>query len=146
MNKLYWTGVGHVVLEAIWTNVKKFISEALEHNGYYDIDYDYFWDQIVNEEMQLWAVYSEEEGLEGILITRLMEFMGQHVCEIPICGGCSHKYWEFFMLEVIEPWCKEHKIDRIEFRTRKASSRILAKHGYHVLDVTLNKQLIRQGH
>lgn len=144
--ELLWTGVGHQALPQIWGSVEKFISKALEQNGFYDIDHLYYWDRITQEDMQLWVLYENDKGVTGVMLTELHMFMNQYICNIPICAGASVEKWEEFRTTVLEPWCEEHKVDRIEFRARKSIAKLLAKHNYYVSDVTITKQLTTRGH
>lgn len=143
--KLEWTGAGHQALPVIWESVSKYIQEALEYHGFQHIDMFFYWDKIAREEMQLWVLFDVEE-IKGVLLTELNEFAGERICNIPICGGGNTEDWSEFMTEVVEPWCKEQEVDRIEFRVRKAAQKILARHDYYVSDVTLTKRLNRREH
>jgi hypothetical protein len=143
--RLEWTGVGHEVLPVIWNTVSPFILEAWDHHGYNAIDPFYYWEKILKEEMQLWVLFDAED-IRGVLLTEVSSFGGEKVCNIPVCGGGEAEEWVSFMTDVLEPWCKEQQVDRIEFRTRKASQKFLARHDYYVSDITLTKRLNRMEH
>ncbi len=130
------------MLPTIWVQIEGYIREAFESEDYREIDLLMFFDRIASGHMQLW-VLTEGTEIVGALMTELHSFMGEKICHIPVVGGGSIEEWEKFLTEVIEPWCQEREVDRIEFMTHKAASRILTRHDYYVSKVKLTKRLTR---
>lgn len=138
--KLEWAGANNDVLPAIWPSVEQYIIQAIDAHNYREYDTWFFLDQIQRQRMQLWVLY-DAEGVKGVMLTQLLQFCGEHICDIPITAGGSIEDWQEFMVTVVEPWAKEFKCSRIEFRARKGIGRALANYGYHVEDVILTKHI-----
>lgn len=99
----------------------------------------------MRQEMQLWVLFDDEK-IRGIMLTNIVEFGADKICEIPICAGGDAVDWTEFLTEVIEPWSKEQNVTRLELRMRPAGKRFLAKHDYYVSEVVLTKHLTRMEH
>jgi hypothetical protein len=135
-----WTGVTPEYYGFIQEPVRQFMDEALNHQGFYDIDYAYYEDRIVKCEMQLWVLYKGDK-VTGMLITHLGYLHGQLICDIPLLGGGDAESWEKFHDNVLLKWCEENKVDRIDIRSRKGIAKILARHGYCASEAISSKRL-----
>lgn len=142
---LEWTGAGHQELPLIWNTVEKFILEALDYHVYRGVDTYYFWEKIMRQEMQLWVLF-DQEAIRGIMLTEVVLFGEEKIIEIPICAGGSTEAWKEFLLEVLEPWSREQRATRLEFKVRKGVSKLLTQHDYYVSSVVLTKRLNRMEH
>ena len=144
--KYEWTGAGHEALPTIWTRVQQLILEAMEIDNFDITDSQYYWDRILNNQMQLWVLYNND-GIHGVMLTEIIYFQSEIICNIPVCAGADIESWTEFLADTIEPWAAmEQKCTRIEFPCRKGISKILTRHNYYVSNVILTKHLDRRKH
>jgi len=138
-----WTGAGYRELPIIWGSVEPLIVEALEGNGFFNIDTSEYWNRIMTQAYQLWVLFDNKK-IDGIMLTALTNFQNEFICDIFITAGADIKEWTEFQISVIEPWAREQGCTRIEFTCRKGIAHALAPVGYHNRQVVLTKYLSRQ--
>lgn len=144
MNQQEWTGIGHEALPQIRQPVSKFIEDALHVHGYYQTDVEYFLDRIEKEEMQLWIIFNQDEGITGVLLSELVRFQNETICSVPILGGGSLEVWEEFLEKVLVPWAKFQKVDRLEIRARKGFKPAATRHDFYVSECIFTRKLTRK--
>ena len=143
--KYEWTGAGHQALPTIWPAVQQLIQTAMIVDDFEIIDPGFYWERINDERMQLWCLY-DQEGLHGVMLTEVVKFQGEVICNIPVCAGADIEEWTEFLAGTLEPWAMEQGCTRIEFSCRKGIAKVLARHSYYVSNVILTKHLDYRKH
>jgi len=134
-----WTGIPAKDYFKVQDIIRCFIVQAFKHSQMEQIDFAYYEDAIKNEEMQLWVIYIDSFKIDGVLISKLGWFHNLKICNVMIVAGSSIKMWELFHDDVLEKWCKENEVDKVEIKTRKGIGKVLTRHGYSVSEVICSK-------
>jgi hypothetical protein len=112
----------------VWPQVEGFVNKALKYaSGKYLLEDVY--SLVTDYKYPLWVAFNDD-GIQGAVITRFIEYPRKKYLFLEFCGGRDGFSWKTPMLEVLRSWAKDHDCDGIEAAGRDGWKKIFERDGY----------------
>ena len=132
-------------VEVTWPYVKHFIKKPLDR-GMNERDIDDIYLSLLHNQMQLWVLASEEEGMLGACITQLIQYPKYKALSLPLVGTNPHtisKWYEYTMDDnsPLMQWGKEQGAVRLECYVRDGWLKYTKKFNFKKYYTTIVKEI-----
>lgn len=129
-------------IAVVWPDVKPLVQRGLMHSvGEYSVEDIYM--MIAVGRMQLWVV-SEDIELRGIIITELLPYPREYICQVVIVAGDEIDRWDHH-LNAVEEWALELGATSMRAYGRLGWKPRAKEHEYEMTYCVYSKSL-RAGH
>ncbi len=129
-------GVAADEIEDMWVLAEELIEQALERGGAHTADEVKA--DLVAGKGQLWAAWTHDEGILGVMVTYIIEHPLKKICRIWLCVGRERARWVHH-LGSVEEWAKAQGCGEIVAVVRPGWEKVLQD--YKKTHVTLEKVL-----
>jgi len=128
----------HIPME--WPRVEPLLKKATEtRDGQYH-PFDIF-DKLVDGDLQLWGIFSDEKELIAVLTTRVCQYRNSRALSIDWVGGSQMKAWLPQVLETLKSFAIHNGCSSLEGRGRSGWVRALKKFGWEQDYIAIKMEL-----
>jgi|APSaa5957512535_1039671.scaffolds.fasta_scaffold00673_5 hypothetical protein len=129
-------GVPADEIEEMWPLCEELIEQALARSASHTVAE--VKEDLIEGRGQLWAAWTHDEGVLGVMVTYIVEYPRKKVCRIWLCVGRERARWVHH-LENVEDWAREKGCVEINAVVRPGWEKVLTD--YKKTHVTLEKDL-----
>jgi len=123
-----------------WPRVEPLLKKATDtRDGQYH-PFDIF-DKLVDGELQLWGIFSDEKELIAVLTTRVCQYRNSRALSIDWLGGSQMKTWLPQVIETLKNFAKHNGCSSLEGRGRSGWVRALEKYGWEKDYIAIKMEL-----